>query len=71
MENELLTHLSEKQENLFRLARDYVVLFLYFVVAILAIFGNLFVVWVIRKREKLRKSKTFMILTSMAISGNH
>lgn len=73
MENEidLPSHASSPDEpgDRFRLVRDYIVLFLYFVVAILAIFGNLFVVWVIRKREKLRKSKTFLILTNMAISG--
>ena len=65
----LVSH-PDEPDNYFRLARDYLVLFLYFVVAILAVFGNLFVICVIRKRDKLRKSKTFLILTNMAVSGN-
>ena len=69
MENHSDNSYPDESENLLRLARDYLVLFLYFAVAILAIFGNLFVIWVIRKRDKLRKSKTFLILTNMAISG--
>lgn len=63
------TSFPDESENRLRLARDYLVLFLYLVVAVLSIFGNLFVVWVIRKRDKLRKSKTFLILANMAVSG--
>lgn len=51
------------------LVRDYIILGLYFIVAFLAIFGNLFVIHVIAKTPQLRTSNTYIILTNMAVSG--
>ena len=47
--------------------RDYFVLFLYLITAIVAIIGNFFVCWVIYKTPKLR-STTYYLLFNMAVS---
>ena len=51
----------------YEITRDWIVLTLYFIIAITAIFGNIYVCLVIYNKRKLR-STTYMLVLNMAIS---
>lgn len=65
MDNQTLDEPFDLSHDEYTLVRDYVALVLYYIVAILAIIGNSFVLYVIVKSPRL-KTTTFLVLANLA-----
>ena len=62
-----MNNVSIASVSSYEVTRDWIVLLLYFITAIIAIFGNIFVCLVIYNNKKLR-STTYLLILNMAIS---